>query len=74
MEYLNDTTENCSQLLGTTFLVFFHEIYFRFNDVPKMDEMVYLNFIDVSKVHSLKQNHLIRRFVYMLLGLSIETV
>ena len=39
-----------------------------------MDEMVYLNFIDASKVHSLKQNHLIRRFVYMLLGLSIETV
>ena len=39
-----------------------------------MDEMFYLNFIDVSKVHSLKQNHLIRRFVYMLLGLSIETV
>ena len=74
MEYFNDTTENCSQLLGTTFLVFFHEIYFRFNDVLKMDEMVYLNFIDVSKVHSLKQNHLIRRFVYMLLGLSIETV
>ena len=74
MEYFNDTTENCSQLLGTTFSVFFHEIYFRFNDVLKMDEMVYLNFIDVSKVHSLKQNHLIRRFVYMLLGLSIETV
>ena len=39
-----------------------------------MDEMFYLNFIDVSKVQSLKQNYLIRRFVYMLPGLSIETV
>ena len=39
-----------------------------------MDEMFYLNFIDVSKVQSLKQNYLIRRFVYMSLGLSIETV
>ena len=74
MEYFNETTENCSWLSGTTCLVFFHEILFRFNDVPKMDEMVYLNFIDVSKVQSLKQNYLIRRFVYMFLGLSIETV
>ena len=30
-----------------------------------MDEMFYLNFIDVSKVQILKQNYLIRRFVYM---------
>ena len=39
-----------------------------------MDEMFHLNFIDVWKVQSLKQNYLIRRFVYMFLGLSIEIV
>ena len=48
MEYFNDTTENCCQLLGTTFLVLFYEIYLRFNDVPKMEETFHLNFIETD--------------------------